>query len=222
MRIIYQDKDLLVVDKPAGMDVAEMMDVLIKDYPDLKKAGEEPRYGLIHRLDKDTSGIILLAKSNEALIFFQKQFINKEIEKRYIALAVGNIEDNEGKIETLIGRSKKDGKKQKVYFINDPGSLKGKRKAITDYKVKKRFNNYTLLEVFPQTGRKHQIRVHLAYLNHPLAGDKIYGFKNQICPKNLKRHFLHAEGLKIKMKDNRDKEFYSLLPDDLEEVIKNL
>ncbi len=198
MKVIYEDNNVLVVDKPAGVVITDI-------YPDLSK---------VHRLDKDTSGVLLIAKNEKALIFLQKQFKNRKVEKKYIALVIGNIKSNQGKIETLIARSKKDGKKQKVYLLAGP-KAQGKREAITEYKIKERFRNYTLLEVFPKTGRKHQIRCHFSYLGHPIAGDKMYGFKNQACPKGLKRQFLHASYIKIKLPNGKDKEFKSELPDDL-------
>ena len=198
LKIIYEDNDVLVVDKPAGVVVTDI-------YPDLNKA---------HRLDKDTSGVLLIAKSEKALIFLQKQFKQRSVEKKYIALVVGNVKNNQGIIETLIGRSKKQGTKQKVYLTTDPDS-EGKREAITEYRVLERFKDYTLLEVFPKTGRTHQIRVHLAYINHPIVGDKKYGFKNQPCPKELKRQFLHANYLKIKLSNTEPKELNSELAQDL-------
>ena len=245
MKIIYQDEDLLVVDKPAGIDVIEMMNFLVKENPSLKEVGEEPRYGLIHRLDKDTSGVILVAKDKKGLEFFQSQFsgqsesvsdkkekrLEKKVEKRYIALVVGNVKNDSGKIETLIGRGINDRKKQKVYLPHEP-NIKGKREAITDYKVVERFSapggpalggkNYTLLEVFPRTGRKHQIRVHLSYLNHPIVGDKVYGFKGQSYPEGLSQHFLHAKCIKLEMLNGEIKEFCSELPDSLQNIINKL
>jgi len=205
MKTIYQDDNVLVVDKPAGVVITDI-------YPGLSKA---------HRLDKDTSGVLLIAKNEKALIFLQKQFKQRSVEKKYIALVVGNIKNNQARIETLIGRSKKQGTKQKVYLTTEPGS-KGKREAITEYKVLERFKDYTLLEVFPKTGRMHQIRTHLAYINHPVAGDKKYGFKNQPCPKELKRQFLHASYLKIKLPNAEPKELSSELAQDLKSCLKNL
>ena len=205
MKTIYEDDNVLVIDKPAGTIITDI-------YPDLSKA---------HRLDKDTSGVLLIAKNEKALIFLQKQFKQRSVEKRYIALVVGDVKNNQGRIETLIGRSKRQGTKQKVYLTTEPGS-EGKREAITDYKVTKRFKDYTLLEVFPKTGRMHQIRVHLAHINHPIAGDKKYGFKNQPCPKGLKRQFLHASYLKIKLSNTEPKELSSELAQDLKLCLKNL
>ncbi len=201
MKVIYEDENLLVIDKPAGINSDDF----------------EKR---VHRLDKDTSGILLVAKNNKALDFFQKQFKDRTVIKKYLALVVGDIKTDKGKIETLMGRSLKDRKKQKVYLLNEPDAQrKGLRKAITNYKVIEKFEDYTLIEAEPKTGRKHQIRCHLAYLGYPIAGDKIYGFKNQPMPKGLKRQFLHASYLKIKMPDTKTKEFKSELPKDLKEIL---
>jgi len=205
IKIIYEDDDILAVDKPAGIVVADI-------YPDLSK---------VHRLDKDTSGILLIAKNEKALIFLQKQFKQRSVEKKYIALVVGNIKNNQGRIETLIGRSKKQGAKQKVYLITEPDA-KGKREAITEYKVLERFKDYTLLKVFPKTGRMHQIRCHFSYLSHPIAEDKKYGFKNQSCPKGLKRQFLHASYIKIKLPNGKYKGLSSELAKDLKICLANL
>lgn len=204
MRIIYEDKDLLVVDKPSGIETIEIPDKLGK------------KVFNVHRLDKDTSGVNLFAKSQEALIFFQKQFINRKIEKKYIALVTGNVKNDSGKIETLIGRSKKDGKKQKVYLFGEPDLPKVKRTAVTEYRVLKRYKDYTLLEITPKTGRKHQIRCHMAYMSHPVAGDKMYGFKGKSVPEGLSRQFLHASYIKVKLPGGEYKEFNSELSKELQ------
>lgn len=231
IKVIYQDKDILAIDKPAGLVVyntnrekrESLIDILIKKFPYLKNVGEPPRYGLIHRLDKDTSGIILIAKNNQSLKFFQKEFKEKTVEKKYLALVYGVLKENEGEIKTLIGRAKKDRKKQQVYLPSSPESQrKGLREAKTYWKVKKRFQNYTLLDVSPKTGRKHQIRVHLAYINHPVAGDKVYAFKNQLKLDNLPRQFLHCYYLKIKLTNNKTLEIKIELPIELKNIIKKL
>jgi len=201
-KILYEDNDLLVIDKPAGMIVDDI-----------------PRR--VHRLDKDTSGVFLIAKNDKALEFLQKQFKERKVKKKYLALVAGNLKKGEGVIETLIGRSPGDRRKQKVYLPGEPNAQE-KRKATTEYKALQRFENYNLIEVEPRTGRKHQIRTHFAYLGHPIAGDKLYGFKGQICPEGLKRHFLHASYLKIKLPDGETKEFKSELPDDLKLCLINL
>jgi len=202
VKIIYEDDNLLVIDKPAGLVVDNI----------------ERR---VHRLDKDTSGILLVAKNDKALEFLQKQFKEREVKKKYLALVAGNLKKEEGVIETLIGRSPGDRRKQKVYLPGEPNAQE-KRKAVTEYKVLQRFENYTLIEVEPKTGRKHQIRTHLAYLGHPVAGDKLYGFKNQPRPEGLKRQFLHASYLKVKLPNGEKKEFKSELPNELKLCLQNL
>ena len=214
---LYEDDNFLVIDKPAGVNADDF----------------ERR---VHRLDKDTSGILLIAKNDNALEFLQKQFKERRVKKKYLALVVGNLKNegvgeedksssspfaNSRVIETLIGRSPKDRRKQKVYLLHDPRA-EGKRMAVTKYKVLKRFENYDLIEVEPKTGRKHQIRTHLAYLGHPIAGDKLYGFKNQLTPKGLKRQFLHASYLKINLPNGEIREFKSALPNDLKLCLQNL
>jgi 23S rRNA pseudouridine1911/1915/1917 synthase len=257
IKIIYEDKDVLVVDKPAGIVVfpegqtlknkeKTLIDYLIEKYPELKNAGEAPRYGIVHRLDKDTSGILLVAKSTEALIFLQKQFKNKTnavlsaslgnknsdsnslalldnrtVEKKYVCLVEGTINEDSGEIKTLIARSSKDPRKQHAYSEGErhPASA---REAITEYKVLERFKDYTLLEVEIKTGRRHQIRCHFSYLQHPIAGDKLYSFKNSKIPEGLTRQFLHAQKLKIQLPNGKTEEFISDLPEELKNVKNNL
>ncbi len=202
MKIIYEDENVKVFDKPAGITIDNF------DQP-------------IHRLDKDTSGVLLTAKNNETLEFLQKQFQERKVKKHYIALVIGCPSSKSGKIETLIGRSPKDRKKQKVYLPGEP-QTNGKRNAITEYKVLKQYEEYTLLEVALKTGRKHQIRCHLAYISCPVVGDKLYGFKNQPCPTELKRQFLHASYLKIQLPNKEIKEFRSELPEDLKKILCQL
>jgi len=235
IKIIYEDGDLLAVDKPAGVVVFDeiassqaprndgrvtLIEALVEKYPELKMVGEEPRYGIVHRLDKDTSGVLLVAKTVEGLIFLQKQFKNREVEKKYVCLTEGVMENNSGTIETLIARAKGDPRKQRAYSpINAPKSA---RETITEYKVLEKFKDYTLLEVEIKTGRRHQIRCHFSYLKHPVAGDKLYSFKNSKTPEGLTRQFLHAKYLKIQLPDGQVKEFISDLPEDLNKVLKSL
>ncbi len=229
IKIIYEDDDVLVVDKPAGIVVFPegqtkentLIDALIEKYPELKNTGEQPRYGIVHRLDKETSGVLLVAKNNESLIFLQKQFKNREVGKKYVCLVEGTIKEDKGEIKTLIARSPKDGRKQKAYSENGPHP-KSAREAITEYEVLERFKDYTLLEVEIKTGRRHQIRCHFSYLHHPIAGDKLYSFKNSKIPKGLMRQFLHSAYLKIQLPSGEIKEFKSELPEELNNVLKNL
>lgn len=201
-KIIYEDKDLVVIEKPPK-----------------KNSDDFPKR--IHRLDKDASGILLVAKNQKALEFFQKQFKERKVKKEYLVLVWGHLNQKEGQIKTLIGRDPKNKLKQKVYLPFEPKS-ENKREAITEYKILKRYKDYDLLKVRTLTGRKHQIRVHFCWLGHPIAGEKIYRFKNQKDPASLKRLFLHASCLKIKMPDGKTKIFRSELPSDLKKVLKNL
>jgi 23S rRNA pseudouridine1911/1915/1917 synthase len=231
IKTIYEDNDVLVIDKPAGLVVfpegeaqenqeETLIDILIEQYPELKKVGDQPRYGVVHRLDKDTSGVLLVAKNEQALIFLQKQFKNREVEKEYAALVTGRIKEDSGRIKTLVGRSKGDPRKQVTI---DPGKrAPDAREAITEFKVLERYKNYTLCQVKILTGRRHQIRCHLSYIHHPIAGDKLYGFKDSPCPEGLERQFLHAKYLKIKLPNGETKEFQSNLPEELEKIIDKL
>jgi len=229
IKIIYEDKDVLVIDKPAGIVVFPegqtkentLIDKIIEEKPELKQAGEPPRYGIVHRLDKDTSGILLIAKNTKSLIFLQKQFINRKVEKKYTVLVEGNIKENFGEIKTLIARSKGDKRKQKAYFKNGK-EPKSARDAITEFEVLKRFENYTLLLANIKTGRRHQIRCHFSYLRHPIAGDKLYGFKDSKIPEGLTKQFLHASYLKIQLPSGQYEEFKSELPDELQKILTSL
>ena len=195
INIIYEDENIKVIDKPAGVNSDDF----------------ERR---VHRLDKDTSGILLIAKNDQALEFLQKQFKERKVKKKYLALVVGHLKSEKGEIETLLGRAPKDRRKQKAFLPQNPEST-GKRQAKTSYRVLQRFEKYDLIEAEPQTGRKHQIRAQLTYLGHPIAGDKLYGFKGQLCPKGLNRQFLHSSFLKIELLNGETKEFTSELPKDL-------
>ena len=235
LKIIYQNENLLVVDKPPTLVVfteretkeKTLKDLLLKKFLFLKNVGKQKRYGIVHRLDKETSGIVLVAKNEETFNFLQKEFKEKKVVKKYLALVVGKIREKKGVIETLIGRDLKDRKRQRAFLLFEPeAKKKGKRKAETSYRLLKLLSNkkenFSLLEVIPKTGRKHQIRVHLAFLGHPIVGDKLYSFKNQPCPKELKRQFLHASCLKIRLPDGKEKEFRSRTPRDLKNVLKKL
>ena len=206
---LYEDATLRVVEKPAGIDIKEIQEMLPE--------GFSPA----HRLDKDTSGVLLVAKTRETLEYLQEQFQARKIEKAYLCLVEGSLKKREGEIETLLGRSPNDRRKQKVFLPEEPGA-EGKREASTQYRVLKQYQGYAFLEVKPKTGRKHQIRTHLAYLGHPIAGDKLYGFKNQQILKGLKRQFLHAHSLALTLPDGTEKIFTSPLPQDLQSVLDNL
>lgn len=244
LNIIYEDNDILVVDKPAGLTVhpsefgnSDRQDTLVSALlaylPDIKNVGENPlRPGLVHRLDKDTSGLMIIAKNNEAFSFFKKQFSSpaknynksaedyseggqeRRITKKYIALVSGCPKQEQGIIEAPIARSLRNPTKQKISFESKA------RKAITEYKVIKKISEkYCLIEAIPKTGRMHQIRIHFAYLGHPIVGDTKYG-----GPKlpSLRRHFLHATYLKFKLPNGKNIELNSPLPTDLQKILTAL
>ncbi|MBI2643931.1 MAG: RluA family pseudouridine synthase [Candidatus Wildermuthbacteria bacterium] len=220
LKILYEDATLLVLDKPAGLPI-EKAQVLLEQRPSQKELGAERRCGIVHRLDKDTSGVLLVAKTKELFSFLQQQFKERRVEKKYICLVVGNVKEDKGIIETLLGRSPQDRRKQKAY-LPEHAQTKNGREAVTLYRVLKRFPQYTLLEITPKTGRKHQIRAHMVWKSHPIAGDKLYGFKNQPIPEGLNRQFLHASYLKIPLPNGITKEFSSELPKDLQEVLQRI
>jgi len=228
LKILHESATLLVVDKPAGITVwnegiahnESLADLLLGQFPELEMLGEEQRYGIIHRLDKDTSGVLLVAKSKEAYQYFQEQFQKRTIRKQYTCLLEGNLKEESGVIHTLLGRSPADRRRQKAFPLEQRGE--GLREATTEWETLKKYKDFTLLKVTPKTGRKHQIRAHMASISHPIAGDKLYGFKNQRIPEDLQRHFLHASYLKVQTPDGKEQEFTSPLPEDLEKVLAQL
>jgi 23S rRNA pseudouridine1911/1915/1917 synthase len=210
--IIYEDNNVIVINKPAGLLVhpstsSGQVQTLINYFPKTK---------LVHRLDKDTSGLMVVVKNEKTSNWLKSQFKNRKIKKKYLALVIGKVKDKRGIISKTISKSRKRGGSQTTTPIGK------RREAITRYKVLKEYNDYTLLEVSPETGRTHQIRVHLASINHPIAGDEKYKFKRQVFPKNLKRQFLHASYLQFQMPDNKMMKFQSKLPDELKNVLENL
>ena len=223
IEIIYQDSDFLVTNKPAKMLVyssspkeKSLIKELSRQYPLLTGVGQQPRYGIVHRLDKEASGIVLVAKNNQALSFFQKQFRERKVGKKYCALVWGIVRPTTGILRDLIGRSKQDFRKQKIFLPHSPLSV-NKRRAESTYRLIRQFVDCALLEVTIKTGRRHQIRIQLAKRNHPLVGDELYGFKdrNQKQP----RLFLHGFFLKIKLPNGEERSFNSPLPLQLKNIL---
>ncbi len=233
IKIIYEDDNVIVLDKPAGVLAQKapssrspaISDFLVKHFPEIEKVGQdEQRFGIVHRLDKDTSGVMIVAKNNRSLEFLKSQFKNRQTEKTYLALVYGKVKPASGIINLKIGRSKKNPQMQIV--IDSKKSAKGgkenikSREAVTFYKTIKEYENYTLLEVSPKTGRMHQIRVHLKALGFPIAGDKKYFFKKYRGLKpQLDRQFLHAGSLKITLPNGAKTNFKSELPEDLKNFL---
>ncbi|OGZ33969.1 MAG: hypothetical protein A2Y98_00660 [Candidatus Portnoybacteria bacterium RBG_19FT_COMBO_36_7] len=224
LKIIYEDDDVIVIDKPAGLIVhpsatqksGTLVNGLLAHYPLLKGVGEDPvRPGIVHRLDKDTSGLMIVSKNNESFGFLKDQFKNKKVEKKYLVLVAGRPKESSGKIKTFISRSKSDPTRQKI-------SQHGAKEAITFYKTIREFRNFTLIEAVPKTGRMHQIRVQLAWLGNPVTCDNKYGLKKRACPEGLTRQFLHAAKLTVVLPDGQKKSFISHLPPDLDIILASL
>jgi len=193
--VLYEDADLAVIDKAAGMVVhpaygntsGTLVNALLHRWPDVRGVGPEGRSGIVHRLDKDTSGVIVIAKTADALGNLQRQFQERTVYKRYIALVEGVPQSSAGMIDVPIGRDPKQRKRMAV--------VQDGRESQTRYDVVEVFQDHALLRLELLTGRTHQIRVHLAWLGHPLVGDSIYGYRKQRI--KMKRLFLHAAELHI-------------------------
>lgn len=218
--IIFENDDLIVVNKPAGMVVhpaaghysGTLVNAVLGYDPDLEGIGGEERPGLVHRLDKETSGLIILAKNERAHNWLQDQFRLRKVEKTYLALVDGKPPTPAGRVEAPIGR---DPSHRKKMAIVSPG--KG-REAVSEYKTLESFRNHTLLEFHPHTGRTHQIRLHCQFLGCPIVGDSIYGKRSITL--TIDRHFLHAFRLKIILPNEKQpRTFEAELPEELKQVL---
>jgi 23S rRNA pseudouridine1911/1915/1917 synthase len=207
MEKLYEDEYIVVVDKPSGLVVhsdgrtaeATVVDWFLEHYPNTKNVGETLilssgeeilRPGIVHRLDRDTSGVLLLCKTDEAFTYFKKQFQNRLMKKTYLAFVVGEMKYDEGEIDRGIGRSKSDFRR----WTAQQGIRGVSRDANTLYKVLLRGGGYSLVELCPQTGRTHQLRVHMKAINYPIVGDKLYSPKN-IGKLGFERTALHAKSI---------------------------
>jgi 23S rRNA pseudouridine1911/1915/1917 synthase len=235
IKILYEDKDILVIDKPSGISVhpdgrskeKTITDWFVKKYPKAKNVGESilvddkeiKKSGIVHRLDKETSGVLILAKNQKAYEFLKDQFKNREIRKFYNTIVSGFMKDERGIIKKSIGRSPNDFRKR----LAGRGARGDLREATTEYSVIKRFedkkNKFTYLEVRPKTGRTHQIRVHMKFINHPVAHDSLYN-PNKPCPKGIERLALHAKSIEFKDLKGNILKIESPLPPEFKKVIK--
>ena len=231
---VYEDDNILVVNKPYGLithpkNISDtqpsLSDWVASNYPELKNIGEPfdasgsplPRHGIVHRLDKDTSGLIIIAKNQPAFDFMKKQFQDRTLDKHYYALVHGKPKESSGIINAPLGRigmkrtTEMDGKKM----------IDGKE-SVTEYSTAKSFEKFTLLDVSPKTGRTHQIRVHLKSLNCPVAGDPVYTPKGWQKPKDLNRLFLHAYKIEFSTPDGKKLTVEADLPEELQKVLNML
>jgi 23S rRNA pseudouridine1911/1915/1917 synthase len=226
--IVYEDADLIVVDKPAGMVVhpaaghpgGTLVNAVLAHAPDLEGVGDEQRPGIVHRLDKDTSGLIVVAKNDRAHRHLQTQFRDRLAQKFYLALVVGHPPTPVGRIEAPIGRDPKNRQRMAVL----PEGNVTAREAITNYQLLESFKTFALLQAEPKTGRTHQIRVHFTFLGCPLAGDTLYASRRSAGIKlpGLSRHFLHATRLTLQLPSGETRAFEAPLPPDLAAVLNEL
>ncbi len=219
--VVYEDDHLLVVNKPSGMVVhpapghpgGTLVNAVLAHSPQVAGVGQPDRAGLIHRLDKETSGLIVIAKNEAALVAMQRQFKDRNVDKTYLALVEGQVQPREGIIDVPLGRDQRHRQKMAV-------AREGKE-ARTMYRVVETFDHHTLLEVHPYTGRMHQVRVHLAWLGYPVVGDAVYGRRRQRLLQE--RHFLHAAQLCFTHPATSEKvTFQAPLPVELSVVLEHL
>lgn len=243
-RLIYKDPNFIALDKPAGLlvhpiklktknsnlktDGETLVDWLLEEYPEVKGVGDDPqlRPGIVHRLDKDTSGIILVARNREYFDYLKQLFQNREIKKTYLALVHGRLKLNKGLIDRPI--SLKSGTIKRTAFKG-----RSQREAVTEYRVLKRFKDFSLVEVYPKSGRTHQIRVHLAALGHPVVGDRVYGPKKSVVPPSgpigptgqrpgIRRQLLHAYSLEFSPSTGHRLRLAANLPEDIRTILRYL
>ncbi len=223
LQVVYEDRRLMVINKPAGMVVhpaaghasGTLVHAALAHAPEMEGINGEQRPGVVHRLDKDTSGLILMAKDDKTQRWLQDQFRLRKVKKTYLALVDGHPPTPQGRVEAPIGRDPAHRKQMAI-----TSAEKG-RAAISEYFTRQRFEAHTFLEVHPLTGRTHQIRLHLAFIGCPIVGDTIYGRKKPSLP--IGRHFLHAAQLTITLPgEQAPRTFDAPLPADLQAVLSQL
>lgn len=233
IEILYGDRDVMVINKPAGLVVhagqaQEAQSVVawaVDRDAEMAKVGDDPsRPGIVHRLDKDTSGVLILAKNQKAFEHLKEQFARRRAHKEYLALVFGVPGESKGRINRALLRSKRNPLRRTI----DPAG----KEAITEWRLEEKFGpaaglgsrneQYALLRVYPLTGRMHQIRVHLHFLGFPIVGDAVYTFKRQRQPQGVVRHMLHAEKLTLTLPSGKRATFTAPLPADFTRVIESL
>ena len=221
--IIFENSDLAIINKPAGMvvhpaaghDTGTLVHAALARFDDLEGIGGELRPGVVHRLDKDTSGLIVIAKNESAHRWLQEQFKSRKVEKTYLALVDGKPPTPVGRVEAAIARDPSHRKKMAVV-----SEAKG-RASVTEYRTLESFAAHTLIEAHPLTGRTHQIRLHMAFLKCPITGDTVYGRNHPTI--EINRHFLHAAKLKITLPgETTPRTFEAPLPDELVQALNSI
>lgn len=236
--ILYEDDFVIAINKPAGLVVhpdgktveTSVSDLILKDRPEMEAVGESwtnpesvtiPRPGIVHRLDRDTSGVLIIAKTQDCFENLKSQFQNHKIKKTYHAFVYGNVKNDEGIIDKPIGRSAQDFR----MYSAQRGAKGEMREAVTEYKTLARFlkegEQFSFLEIYPKTGRTHQIRVHLKYANHPIVSDKLYA-KGKPQALGFTRTALHSSSIVFALPDGQQKEIKASFPEDFNDNIKDL
>lgn len=219
--IIYQDKDIAIINKPQGMTVhagngthgSTLVNALLYHLDSLSGINGVIRPGIVHRIDKDTSGLLVIAKNDAAHLSLSEQIKNKTCHRIYLALLEGTVKQNDGIIDTFIGRSDKN---RTMMAVKDSG-----RRAVTHFKVLKRYKEFTFAEFRLETGRTHQIRVHCKYIGHPIVGDPVYGYEKQKF--KLNGQLLHAWKLELTHPSTGERmSFEAPLPDYFQAVLQKL
>ena len=232
VKILFENDDVLVINKPAGLVVhfdgktkeSNLCDWVLENYSDLENVGEPlilangteiKRPGIVHRLDRETSGVLIIAKNQKSFLNLKQQFKNREIKKIYKTFVWGVMKEDEGEINRPIGRSKKD-----FRLWSAQRGMRGKvREAVTEYKVLQKNGEFSFLEVNLKTGRTHQIRVHMKAINHPVVGDKLYASKREFAL-GFERVALHAFSIEFLALDGEKIKVEAFLPDDFEKAVK--
>lgn len=232
--IIYEDNNILAINKPSGLvvhsdgktNIKTLVDWIVSRYPEMEKIGEPltlssgeiiHRAGIVHRLDKDTSGVLIVAKNQETFLFLKKQFQSGTIKKEYRTIVYGLVKEKNGVIETPIGRSAKDFRIRST----DARARGLKRKALTEYTVLAFSDSFSYLSVYPKTGRTHQIRVHLKSIQHPVLCDILYA-PRRACPPEIGRLALHAHKIQARLPNETVLIIEAPLPDDFKNALHAL
>lgn len=240
--IIYEDENIVAINKPAGLVVHSacpthlkngcrdgktkedsVADWILENYPETKDVGEPlvldsneiiKRPGIVHRLDRETSGVLLIAKNQETFLFLKKQFQDRKIQKSYRAFVYGEIKNDEGVIDRPIGRSAKDFR----MWSAQRGARGKMREAVTEYKVLKKKDGYSYVEIYPKTGRTHQIRVHLKAINYPIVCDSLYASKKE-CALGFERLALHAYSIEFSLSNGQKLKLEADLSEDFKSAV---
>ncbi len=230
MNIIYKDANIIVVNKPPGVSAhggetvsgPTVTDFLLSQFPEVAHVGDDPesRPGIVHRLDKDTSGIMVAARNQETFEALKELFKSRKIEKTYWAIVCGRMRERIGVISAPIGRLVAQPLKRGVE--QGRSRIRGARDAVTEYRVIKTGDAYSLVELKPKTGRMHQLRVHLKSIGYPIACDVIYGGKNVCCPEGCHRQLLHARSLSFSFPEGTRLNFEADVPEDFAVALEKL